>query len=245
MSATSSDVSSSSAAASQQQEVKKKRVMVGLVGHTFSNQFIMSWTKFLVECMKDGTIDISIFPGNSTFSTFSRMKTLGLTKQEVQTKAFDGVDYDVFLTVDSNVLFTYEDVKTLVGMTDKNPVVSGVYYTSEKTVHAVERMDYTNYGKTGTFPFVTKETMEDLVDTKLMKVDYTGLGFFACRRTVLQALDYPYFWYPLVDYESEDGTPCKDVLTDEMAFCRRLCDKGYRITLNTELRVHQEKEIFI
>ena len=241
----SSEVSSSSASSAASQDVKKKRVMVGMPGSKFSAQFLMSWTTFLVDCMKDNTIDISIFPGQSPFSTFSRMKTLGINKQGVHVKAFDGIDYDVFLTVDNNVLFTYEQVKSLVDMTEKNPVVSGVYYTSDKTIHAVERMDYEEYSKTGTFPFIDKEKLDALTDSKLIKVDYTGLGFFACRRAVLQALDYPYFWYPMVDYTTEDGTPCKDVLTDEVAFCRRLCDKGYRITLNTELRVYQEKEIVL
>lgn len=238
-------MSSSSPASSSEsvdKDVKKKRVMVGLPGQEYSSQFLISWTKFLVELMKDGTLDISLFPGFSKNSMFSRMKTLNLNKQEVQIKAFDGVDYDVFVTIDPTVVFNFEQFKTLVSMTEQYPAVSAMYYTSEKTVNAIENMDYDNFVKTGSFAFLS---IDELKDKKLVKVDYTSLGFFACRRNVLQALDYPYFWYPLVDYTTEDGTPCKDVLSDEVAFCRRLCDKGFRIMLNVELRVYNEEKIVI
>lgn len=233
---------SSESSSSTKQEFKKKRVMIGLPGQEYSSHFLISWTKFLIDLLKDNTLDISLYPGFSTNSMFSRMKTLDLNKQEVQIKAFDGIDYDVFVTIDPTIVFNFEQFKTLVSMTEKYPVVSAMYHTSDKTVNAVENMDYSTYIKTGTFPFIT---IDDLKEKTLVKVDYTNLGFFACRRTVLQALDYPYFWYPLVDYTTEDGTPCKDVLSDEVAFCKRLCDKGFRITLNVELRVYSERKVVV
>lgn len=233
---------SATATASSSQEIKKKRVMIGLPGQTFSNQFLLSWTKFLVELMREDSMNINLFQGYSTFSTYTRMKTLGLEKQQVHVKAFDGIDYDVFVTIDPTIIFTYEQFKTLVSMTDQHPAVSAIYHTTDKTVNAVEKMDYKTNERTTAFRLLS---IDEIKEKPFLKVDYTTLGFFACRRTVLQALDYPYFWYPLVDYTSEDGTPCREVLSDEIAFSRRLTDKGYQITLLTDLRVNQEKQVLM
>ena len=222
----------------------KKKLMIALPGNQFSNQFLMAWTQFLIEVTKNPDFEISICPGYSTFSTHMRMKTLGITKQEAHTKAFDNVTYDVFLTIDPTIIFTYQQVKTIVSLTEKYPVVAGHYLISDKNICAIESLDYEYFAKHGTFEYVTRDKLESK-EQEVIKVDYSGMGFMACRRAVLQSLDYPYFWYPMVDYTSEDGMPCKDVLTDDMAFCRRLKDKGFRITIPFSLRVHQEKQIVL
>jgi hypothetical protein len=224
---------------------EKKKVMIGLPGNEFSNQFIMSWTQFLVELTKYNEFDISVCPGYSSYSPYMRMKTIGIVKQESHMKAFDGVAYDVFVTIDPTIIFTYEQFKTIVTLTEKHPVVSAHYMISEKNVCAIKKLDYEYYAKNGNFELVTKAELEEQKTNGAtsITVEYTGLGFFACRRAVLQSLDYPYFWYPLIEYTSEDGMPCKDVPSDEMSFCRRLKDKGFRITLPLELRVYQEKQI--
>lgn len=228
----------------QVNEIKKKKVMIGLPGLTFSNQFLLAWTQFMVELIKKNEFDISISPGYSSFSPFTRMKTLGLNKHAIHTKAFDSTEYDIFLTIDPNILFTYEHVKRLVMLTERHPVVSGVYMMTDKSICAIERMDYNLYAKNGVFDMITVQRLEEIKEKNpILPVEFTGLGFFACRRDVLQALDYPYFWYPLIDFSSEDGTPCKDVASDEVAFCKRLRDKGYQIMLDTTLRVLQEKQV--
>ena len=45
----------------------------------------------------------------------------------------------------------------------------------------------------------------DKFDKKYIKVAYNGMGFFACRREVLEKIKYPYFSYPLIEMETEDG----------------------------------------
>jgi len=228
-------------------EAKKKKVMLGLPGQTFSNQFMVAWTQFLIELLKHNEFDISLSPAFSQYSTFMRMKTLGLSKQECHTKAFDGVDYDVFVSVDPTILFTYEQFKTLVLSTDKHPVVSGIYYINENQICAIEKLDYEMYAKKGSFDLVGRDMIETFKEKveKMMRVEFTGLGFFACRRSVLQSLDYPYFWHPMVQYNLEDGTPCNDVLSDEASLCKRIRDKGFRIVIHTELKVYNEKQVLL
>jgi hypothetical protein len=231
----------------EQKEQKKKKIMFGLPGQTFSNQFIVGWTQFLIELMRHNEFDISLSPAYSPFSTFMRMKSIGLNRQEIHLKAFDGIDYDVFVSVDPTILFNYEQFKTLVNATEKHPVVSGIYFMNEKSICAIEKMDYEQYAKKGEFEMVSRDTIDSFKEKseKMMRVEFTGLGFFACRRTVLQSLDYPYFWNPMVQFNSEDGTPCQDVLSDEVAFCRRIREKGFRIVIHTELKVLNEKQIIL
>ena len=57
------------------------------------------------------------------------MKTLGLdTLRGVNQKPFNGeVDYDVWVTIDSDVIFIPEQLEQLIEDTDKHPIVSGIY----------------------------------------------------------------------------------------------------------------------
>jgi hypothetical protein len=65
----------------------------------------------------------------SSFVPFARMKTLGLdVLRGSEQKPFDGnVNYDVWVTIDSDMFFIPEQIIELIEDTDKHPVVSGVY----------------------------------------------------------------------------------------------------------------------
>lgn len=223
----------------------KKRVMLGFTGNSFSEKFLIGWTKFLIELMKNNEFDINLSQGYSKNSTYMRMSTLGLKSvQPINSKAFDGVEYDVFVSIEPTILFTYEQFKTLVNATDNHPVVSGIYYVNEKNIFAIEKLDYEKHSEHEMIKRETIDSYKDKVE-KMIRVDFTGLGFFACRRTVLQTLDFPYFWHPIVIKYLEDGTPCNEVLSEELSFCKRIRDKGFRIVIHTELKVYNEQVVLL
>jgi hypothetical protein len=71
------------------------------------------------------------------------------------------------------------------------------------------------------------------------------MGFFACRKGVIEKLKYPYFSYPLIEIETEDGTMVRDMCSEDVAFCKNLTDAGIPIIVNTSLRVGHEKTLVI
>jgi len=182
----------------------------------------------------------------SSFVSFSRMKTLGLDVLRGATQVpFNGeVDYDVWLTIDSDIFFIPEQVIELIEDTDKYPVVSGLYRMSDLQHYAaVKEWDDEYFKKHGTFEFLKVKDLD--TSEKYMKVAYNGMGFFACRKGVIENLKYPYFSYPLIEIETEDGKVLRDMCSEDVAFCKNLKDAGYPVIVNTSLRVGHEKTLVI
>jgi hypothetical protein len=182
----------------------------------------------------------------SSFVSFSRMKTLGLDVLRGATQVpFDGkLDYDVWLTIDSDMFFLPEQVIELIEDTDKHPVVSGLYRMTD-LVHyaAVKEWDIEYFKKYGTFEFI--KTDDPCLKDKYIQVAYNGMGFFACRKGVIENLKYPYFSYPIIEIEAENGKLLRDICSEDVAFCKNLKDAGYKVTVNTTLRVGHEKMLVI
>ena len=222
-----------------------KTVVVALPGREFSGNFLKNWSQTLLTLTQKG-YKIIMMNEYSSFVSFSRMKTLGLDVLRGATQVpFNGVvDYDVWLTIDSDIFFIPEQVIELIEDTDKYPVVSGLYRMSDLQHYAaVKEWDDEYFKKHGTFEFLKVKDLD--TSEKYMKVAYNGLGFFACRKGVIENLKYPYFSYPLVEIETEDGKVLREMCSEDVAFCKNLRDAGYPVIVNTSLRVGHEKTLVI
>ena len=222
-----------------------KTVAIALPGREFSGNFLKNWSQTLLTLTQKG-YKIIMLNEYSSFVSFSRMKTLGLDVLRGATQVpFNGeVDYDVWLTIDSDIFFIPEQVIELIEDTDKYPVVSGLYRMSDLQHYAaVKEWDNEYFKKHGTFEFLKVKDLD--TSEKYMKVAYNGMGFFACRKGVIENLKYPYFSYPLIEIETEDGKVLRDMCSEDVAFCKNLKDAGYPVIVNTSLRVGHEKTLVI
>jgi len=205
----------------------------------------MRWSQTLVELTKRG-YQVLLLNEYSSFVPFSRMKTLGLDVLRGASQVpFNGeIDYDAWVTIDSDIVFTSEQVIQLIEDTKKYPVVSGLYRMADM-VHfaAVKEWDIDYFKKTGSFQFMTQEDIDKCEE--YTTVAYNGMGFFACRKGIIENLKYPYFSYPLIEIEAENGKLIKDMCSEDVAFCKNLKDAGYRVVVNTKLRVGHEKMLVI
>jgi hypothetical protein len=222
-----------------------KKVIIALPGREYSGAFLMNWSQTLIELSRR-KYPVILLNEYSSFVTFSRMKTLGLDVMRGATQVpFDGkLDYDVWLTIDSDIIFTAEQVIELIEDTDKYPVVSGLYRMADMVHYAAVKMwDLEHFKKHGTFEFIKVNELD--TTEKYIKVAYNGMGFFACRKGVIENLKYPYFSYPLIEIETEDGKLLRDMCSEDVAFCKNLKDAGYSVVVNTSLRVGHEKMLVI
>jgi len=216
------------------------KVILALPGRTFSGTFLMNWSQTLMTLTKKG-YDFMVTNEYSSFVSFSRMKTLGLdVLRGADQKPFGGqVEYDVWLTIDSDIVFTPEQVIELLEDTKTYPVVSGLYRMQDmKHLTCVKEWDVDYFKKNGSFEFMKADELEK--EDKYISVAYNGMGFFACRREVLEKMQYPYFSYPLIEI---DGM--KDMCSEDVAFCKNLKDIGFEVIVNTTLRVGHEKTMTI
>jgi hypothetical protein len=227
------------------ESAKKRRVIIGVPGNTFSDKFLMSWTTTLVELLKDSKNDILISPGYSSFVSFARMKTLGLDVLRGQDqKPFNGLDYDVFMTIDSDMVYTPKHVLQLLDATEEFPVVSGLYMMADnRHFAAVKTMDDEYFVDNGSYRFLTPQDMEK--EPSRFPVGYAGMGFFACRKEVLDSMSYPYFWSPLVEIHGKDGKIYKDQASEDVAFCKNIQAAGYQVTLCSDIRVGHQKSVIL
>jgi hypothetical protein len=86
---------------------------------------------------------------------------------------------------------------------------------------------------------------DEEIKDKYISVAYNGIGFFACRKGVIEKLKYPYFSYPLVEMEGKDGVMLNETCSEDVSFCKNLTDAGFEIIVNTSLRVGHEKTLVI
>jgi hypothetical protein len=230
--------------------VQKKRVMIGLPGTTFSHNFLMSWTQTLNALWASNKYEVMVAPGQSSFVSFARMKTLGLdvTRGKDQ-KPFNGLPYDVYLTLDSDVVFSPQQVIELIESTTIHPVVCGYYLMSDlKHFACVKEWDEGFFAKHGTFKFLEPGDIENWKQTtgaSFMPVSYNGLGFWAMRKEALDALQYPYFHAEIQHIKGDNDVELYDICSEDVAFCKNLQKAGYTVMLHTGLRVGHEKPIVI
>jgi hypothetical protein len=158
----------------------------------------------------------------------------------------------------------------LIECTKLHPVVSGYYMTQDnKNFAVVKDWNKSYFAENGTFKFLqVKDTEEDikkfnteleerkkaeeekreptpLSNPNFLKVSYVGLGFFACRKEVLDSLAYPFFNRELQRMRGKDGLDLVDMCSEDVAFCKNIEDAGFDIMLNTRLRVGHEKYVVL
>jgi hypothetical protein len=229
---------------------KKKKVVLAIPGDNFSSRFLVAWTSTLNVLWESQKYDLIISPGVSSYVTFARMQTLGLdVLRGIQQKPFNNLDFDVWVSIDSDVIFSPQQVIDLIEATEIHPVVSGMYRMSNLTNYAIVKEWNTDFFlKNGTFEFLTPEYVEKWkqeTGLKFMPVNYTGLGFFAMRREVLKKMTYPYFNADLQEIINDDGTILRDICSEDVAFCKNIQKTGVSIVVNTDLRVGHHKLISI
>ena len=220
------------------------KVIIALPGRTFSGGFMLNLLE-TVQTLKSKNYNVMITNEYSSYVTYSRMKTLGLdVLRGADQKPFGGkIEYDVWVTIDSDIRFTPEQIIELIEDTKTYPIVSGLYRMQDMVHYAcVKEWDLDYFKKVGSFKFMKSD--EEVKD-KYISVAYNGMGFFACRKGVIEKLKYPYFTYPLIEMEGEDGKMIRDTCSEDVAFCKNLKDAGFDIIVNTTLRVGHEKTLVI
>lgn len=235
------------------EEPRKLRVVFGLPGREFSDKFLICWSQTIAELMKSNKYDFVMSTGYSSFVTFSRMKTLGLdVLRGHDQKPFNGLEYDVFLTIDSDIVFNPKQIEEMVEGAMKFDVVSGMYLMADgKHLAAVKTWDSEYFIENGSFQFLTLEDIEEWKNQEknkektYMPVAYAGMGFFACTKKVLDSLEYPYFWHPLIEIKGQDGKIYRDQCSEDVALCRNIQAKGFQIMMHTGLKVGHEKVVVL
>jgi hypothetical protein len=227
-----------------------KKIVFALPGDNFSSKFLISWTATLSKLWETRRYDIMISPATGSYVPFVRMSTLGLdVLRGSEQKPFDGQPFDIWITIDSDVIFTYEQVIQLIESTDSHPVVAGMYRMVDLVNYAfVKDWDETYFKEKGVFKFITPEEIETWkkeTEFKFYPVVYSGMGFMAIKKEVFDKLKYPYFDSEILTITKEDGTVIRDICSEDVSLCRKITQAGFQIMINTDIRVGHVKSLII
>jgi hypothetical protein len=227
-----------------------KKIVFALPGDNFSSKFLIAWTATISRLWETRRYDIMISPATGSYVPFVRMTTLGLDvlRGEDQ-KPFNGQHFDVWITIDSDVVFTFEQVVNLIESTEEHPVVAGMYRMADLVNFAfVKDWNETYFKEIGTFQFITPEDIEKWkkeTEFTYFPVVYSGMGFMAIKREVFDKIKYPYFDSAILTITRDDGTVIRDICSEDVSFCKKITEAGYQIMVNTDIRVGHLKSLVI
>jgi hypothetical protein len=230
--------------------VAVKKIVFALPGDNYSSKFLISWTSTMSKLWETRRYDIMISPATGSYVPFVRMTTLGLDvlRGENQ-KPFNGQHFDVWITIDSDIVFTYEQVINLIESTEQHPVVAGMYRMADLVNYAfVKDWDEQYFKEKGTFQFIKPEDIEiwkKETDFKYFPVVYSGMGFMAIKNEVFEKIKYPYFDSEILTIQANDGTVIRDICSEDVSFCKKITQAGYQIMINTDIRVGHIKSLII
>ena len=191
-----------------------------------------------------------ISPATGSYVPFVRMSTLGLDVLRGQDqKPFNGQSFDIWITIDSDIVFTFEQVEKLIEATEEHPVVAGMYRMSDLINYAfVKDWDETYFKANGAFQFIKPEDIDvwkKETEFKYFPVVYSGMGFMAIRKEVFDNIKYPYFDSEVITIQTDDGKVIRDICSEDVSFCKKITQAGYQIMVNTDIRVGHIKSLII
>tara|TARA_Y100000591_G_C21723618_1_gene640141 strand:- start:398 stop:1063 length:666 start_codon:yes stop_codon:yes gene_type:complete len=214
-----------------------KTIVFCIPGPSFSYRFLRCWTNLVFWCLQN---DINPVLSNDIDSNvyFVRSKILGgSTLRGKNQKPFNGsIDYDYIMFIDSDIIFSPEDIKVLLDM-DKD-IACGAYLMNGGTHYAiVENFDNDYFLNNGSFEFLSRENLKEKKD--IFEVEYCGMGFMLIKKNIIEQLPYPWFYAKNFIFNND----IEEFTSEDVTFCMSLTKKGYKININPNVRVGHEKMI--
>jgi hypothetical protein len=232
------------------------KVIICLPGRQFSSRFLTSWTQTIVGLIEKGH-EIVISQKYSSMVHYARAMCLGGDVfAGADQKPFQGqIEYDVMLWLDSDIIFTLENVLTLIN--SPHNITSGLYMMEDnKQLCAVGEWKDDHFCQTGSYQFLKPEDInrwteehkneDGTVNDVYYPCAYVGMGFMAIKKGVVEKIKYPWFYRPAYTIEHPSlPNPIVDIHSEDVCFCKNLIDAGEQIYADVRVRIGHEKSVVL
>jgi 2-polyprenyl-3-methyl-5-hydroxy-6-metoxy-1,4-benzoquinol methylase len=138
----------------------------------------------------------------------------------------DGCDYILF--IDSDIIMPSHAIDKLIDM--DTDIASGLYFAKGKPYLPVARVLRKVDGEEGYF------FLEDFEYNKIIDVAGVGMGMCLIKSDVFKKLEYPYFRF---EWKKDEQVGWYQIAED-LYFCDKARESGYKIKLNTGLLLEHE-----
>ena len=223
----------------------KPSVVVAVAGHSYTPNFVFSWSKFTVSVANTQKINMTYTNAYSPSIYHCRNillggNNLGGTYQPPWGGKFN---YDYIMFIDTDQVFEPEDAYRLIDTMEANPkidVLAGMYVMADNTLSTVILdWDEEFFSEHGRFDFKTPRQMQELGKASpngLVKAFYGGLGFSIFRKGVFDKLEYP--WFEPITHKVGRGT---DLMGEDVSLFWKLNQKGVDFCGGRFINVGHEK----
>lgn len=205
-------------------------------GNRFSDKFLQSWTELLIWCGRNNINPLTSYAYDSNVY-YVRARCLGASvdRGEYQIPFNGTIKYDYIMWIDSDMVFHPSHLEQLLEL--NTDVATGIYKTADQETYAtVEKWDTEQYKKEGKFHFLTPDDVRRY-RASVIEVDYSGMGWMLMKKGVVENLKYPWFAPVWIDV----GNNMKEFSSEDVAFCQRIREAGYKIMANTNVVIGHEK----
>ena len=214
------------------------KVVFCLPGNSFSGKFLECWTDLIAFCFNNNMQPI-MSRRESCNIYYVRNMCLGadVSRGKNQKPFNSQIDYDYIMWIDSDIIFTPQHFQKL--LTHQKDIVSGIYLMSDgKQFATCKEWDEEYFRRNGHFKFMTINDIQ--ADTGLIEVSYTGMGFMLVKKGVFESIEYP--WFSPIEKKIGDMV---DFTMEDVSFCLKAKEKGFKIFIYPNLRVGHKKSIVL
>ena len=219
-------------------------VIFCLSNDTYSPNFLVSWSELISYCMSNG-IKFAISHNYDKNPYFAKNGCLGGNPRggKKQSPFGGNVSYERMIWLDNDVLFSVQDFEKLI-KSDKE-VIGGLYMSpNNRNFMSCREMDSDKLQNEGTFEFIVPDEIEkDYSQNKEMapiRVEFTGMGFLAIKRGVLERLDYPWFFPTPLEFSE-----CGDFYPDDISLFKKLKKEDIPVWVDPTIILGYEKRVNI
>lgn len=147
-------------------------------------------------------------------------------------------DYDYQIWIDSDIIWQPDDIIKL--LTKGKDVLAGLYHMSDGVNYpVVENLDFSHLENYGTFKFLNDAELNKK-STSPFKVSYTGFGFVAIKKGIIESMEYPWFQPRWIS-----NSKFHDFCAEDVGFCWTAQEKGIEILVDPTVRVGHEKLVIL
>lgn len=209
-------------------------VVFCLPGSNFSGLFLECWTELVSYCLSNGIRPLYSRKQSCNIYYVRNMCLGANVMLGEHQKPFDGkLEYDYLMWIDSDIIFHPTQFTKL--LSHKEDIVSGLYLMEDQKQYATVKVwDDDFFKKHGTFQFMAPTDMKD--QKSLIDVSYTGMGFMLVKKGVFESMTYP--WFKPLEKRVGDMV---DFTMEDVSFCLRAQELGFKIKIDPEVRVGHYK----
>ena len=205
-------------------------------GNRFSEKFLQSWTELLIWCGRNNINPLTSYAYDSNvYYVRSRCLGASVDRGEYQIPFNGAIKYDYIMWIDSDMVFGTSHFEQL--LEQNTDIACGIYKTADQqTYSTVEKWDVEQYKKEGKFHFLTPDDVTRY-RASVIEVDYSGMGWMLIKKGVIENIKYPWFAPIWLDV----GNGMKEFSSEDVGFCHRVREAGYKIMANTNVVIGHEK----